>query len=157
MSALSEVALPRVVLLTDARGVNVTDTAAACTSALRDEGREVHLMALSPGPDPLALRALRAVEATDGLLLLTAPGLLARLDPRGGTLADAGTALRYKGISTGVVLAADPTTPGTLHAVALHSEVLRHRELPLLGTLALSAGPQGLSWLLPEEWETMTA
>ena len=104
-----------------------------------------------------ARRALRAVEATDGPLLLTAPGLLARLDPRGGTLADAGTALRYKGISTGVVLAADPTTPGTLHAVALHSEVLRHRELPLLGTLALSAGPQDLSWSLPEEWETMTA
>lgn len=61
-------------------------------------------------------------------------GLLVRLDERGGTLADIGSALRYKGISCGVILVASAAL-GTLNTAALTSEALRHRGLPLLGVV----------------------
>ncbi len=61
-------------------------------------------------------------------------GLLVRLDERGGTLADLGVALRYKGTSCGVVLVAAAGL-GTLNHSALTAEALRHRDLPLLGSI----------------------
>lgn len=61
-------------------------------------------------------------------------GLLVRLDGRGGTLADIGIALRYKGISCGFVLVATAGL-GTLNSAALTAEALQHRGLPLLGTV----------------------
>ncbi len=48
----------------------------------------------------------------DFVLMEGAGGLLVHLDRRGGTLADVGTALHHKGISTGYVLVASPS-PGT--------------------------------------------
>lgn len=54
----------------------------------------------------------------DVVLVEGAGGLVARLDSRLGTLADIGTALRYKGISTGYVLVASPCL-GTLNHTAL--------------------------------------
>lgn len=61
-------------------------------------------------------------------------GLLVRLDSRGGTLADLATALRYKGISTGVLLVARAGL-GTLNEAALTAEALAHRKLPLIGVV----------------------
>lgn len=61
-------------------------------------------------------------------------GLLVRLDARGGTFADVGVGLRYKGISCGVVLVAAAGL-GTLNHSALTAEALRSRELPLLGVV----------------------
>ncbi|GAA4404159.1 dethiobiotin synthase [Fodinibacter luteus] len=61
-------------------------------------------------------------------------GLLVRLDGRGGTLADLGVALRYKGIGCGVVLVATAGL-GTLNAAALTAEALAARSLPLLGVV----------------------
>ncbi len=61
-----------------------------------------------------------------------AGGLLVGLDGRGGTLADLGTALRYKGISTAVVLVV-PAGLGALNLTALTAEALRTRSIPLLG------------------------
>lgn len=154
MSALTDVSLPRVVLLADAAGVDEGGAAAALEAALHDLGRPVVTVSLTDGADaPVARRALTALEGAPDLLVLTAPGLLTPLDARGGSLANAGTALRYKGVSTGVVLGVTTGTPGLRHALALHVEVLRGRELPLLG--ALSAGPQDLSWSTPDQWGTM--
>lgn len=70
----------------------------------------------------------------DVVLVEGAGGLLVRLDSRGGTLADLGTALRYKGISTGYVLVAGPSL-GTLNHTALTAEALAARALPLLGVV----------------------
>jgi dethiobiotin synthetase len=61
-----------------------------------------------------------------------AGGLLVRLDQRGGTLADLGTGLRYKGVGCGVVLVTSAGL-GTLNTAALTAEALAGRSLPLLG------------------------
>jgi dethiobiotin synthetase len=61
-------------------------------------------------------------------------GLLVRLDQRGGTLADLGTGLRYKGVGCGVVLVASAGL-GTLNTAALTAEALASRSLPLLGVV----------------------
>ena len=61
-------------------------------------------------------------------------GLLVRLDQRGGTLADLGAGLRYKGIGCGVVLVAGAGL-GTLNVAALTAEALTARSLPLLGVV----------------------
>lgn len=74
-----------------------------------------------------------ATEA-DVVLVEGAGGLLVHLDTRGGTLADIGTALRYKGISVGYVLVASPSL-GTLNHTALTAEALAARDLPLLGVV----------------------
>lgn len=73
-------------------------------------------------------------EAVDVVLVEGAGGLLVRLDGRGGTLADVGVALRYKGVGTGFVLVASAAL-GTLNTTALTAEALRRRELPLLGVV----------------------
>lgn len=70
----------------------------------------------------------------DVVLVEGAGGLLVRLDSRGGTLADVGTALRYKGISAGFILVASPGL-GTLNHTALTAEALATRDLPLLGVV----------------------
>lgn len=75
------------------------------------------------------LAALHSVVLVEG-----SGGLLVRLDGRGGTLADLGVALRYKGISSGVILVAAAGL-GTLNHTALTAEALRHRDLPLLGVV----------------------
>lgn len=61
-------------------------------------------------------------------------GLLAPLDSRGGTLADLGVGLRYKGIGCGVVLVASAGL-GALSTAALTAEALTARSLPLLGVI----------------------
>lgn len=70
----------------------------------------------------------------DVVLVEGAGGLLVRLDSRGGTLADLGTALRYKGISTGFVVVVSAAL-GTLNHAALTAEALAARQLPLLGVV----------------------
>lgn len=70
----------------------------------------------------------------DVVLVEGVGGLLARLDHAGGTLADIGSALRYTGVSAGVVLVTS-AAPGTLNTVALTSEALTARRLPLLGVV----------------------
>ncbi len=86
---------------------------------------------------PVALHAKQIGElAAQAHVTLVegAGGLLVRLDSRGGTLADLGTALRYKGISCGVVLVASPGL-GVLSTAALTAEALAARSLPLLGVV----------------------
>ncbi|NHA68556.1 ATP-dependent dethiobiotin synthetase BioD [Phycicoccus sp. CMS6Z-2] len=86
---------------------------------------------------PVALHAKRIGEIATGhdvTLVEGAGGLLVRLDARGGTLADLGTALRYKGVSCGVVLVASAGL-GVLSTAALTAEALRARSLPLLGVV----------------------
>ena len=74
-----------------------------------------------------------------------AGGLLVRLDARGGTLADLGAGLRYKGIGCGVVLVASAGL-GTLNTAALTAEALAARGLPLLGVVIGSwPGAPGLA------------
>lgn len=73
-------------------------------------------------------------DEVDVVLVEGAGGLLVRLDDRGGTLADLGTALRYKGTSVGYVLVAAAGL-GTLNHAALTAEALAARELPLVGVL----------------------
>ena len=70
-----------------------------------------------------------------------AGGLLVRLDERGGTLADLGAGLRYKGIGCGVVLVASAGL-GTLNTAALTAEALAARSLPLLGVV-IGSWPDG--------------
>src|SRR5689334_772952 len=70
----------------------------------------------------------------DVVLVEGAGGLLVHLDNRGGTLADIGIALRYKGFSVGYVLVASPSL-GTLNHTALTGEALAARNLPLLGVV----------------------
>jgi dethiobiotin synthetase len=80
-------------------------------------------------------RAIAALaDQVDVVLVEGAGGLLVRLDDRGGTLADLGTALRYKGTSVGFVLVASAAL-GTLNHAALTAEALAARELPLVGVL----------------------
>ncbi|MBR7744226.1 ATP-dependent dethiobiotin synthetase BioD [Phycicoccus sp. BSK3Z-2] len=86
---------------------------------------------------PVAVHARRVTEIAAGhdvTLVEGAGGLLVRLDARGGTLADLGTALRYKGVSTGVVLVASAGL-GVLSTAALTAEALAARSLPLLGVV----------------------
>ena len=78
-------------------------------------------------------RSISAIaNEVDVVLVEGAGGLLVRLDSRGGTLADLGTALRYKGVSAGYVLVVSPGL-GTLNHTALTAEALAARDLPLLG------------------------
>jgi dethiobiotin synthetase len=80
-------------------------------------------------------RSIAAIaNDVDVVLVEGAGGLLVRLDSRGGTLADIGTALRYKGISTGFILVASPSL-GTLNHTTLAAEALASRGLPLLGVV----------------------
>lgn len=86
---------------------------------------------------PVAVHARRIGELAaevDVTLVEGAGGLLVRLDSRGGTLADLGTALRYKGMSCGVVLVASPGL-GVLSTAALTAEALAARSIPLLGVV----------------------
>ena len=84
---------------------------------------------------PVAAHAKRVAGSESGVVLVEgAGGLLVRLDQRGGTLADLGTALRYLGVSTGVVVVASAGL-GTLNSVALTAEALAARSLPLLGVV----------------------
>ncbi|HEX6918399.1 MAG TPA: dethiobiotin synthase [Phycicoccus sp.] len=81
-----------------------------------------------------ARRVGELASAAHVTLVEGAGGLLVRLDSRGGTLADLGAALRYKGVSCGVVLVASAGL-GTLSTSALTAEALAARALPLLGVL----------------------
>jgi dethiobiotin synthetase len=86
---------------------------------------------------PVALHARRIGEIaaeSEVVFVEGAGGLLVRLDQRGGTLADLGTGLRYKGVGCGVVLVASPGL-GTLNTAALTAEALAARGLPLLGVV----------------------
>jgi dethiobiotin synthetase len=86
---------------------------------------------------PVAAHAKRIGEiaaATEVVFVEGAGGLLVRLDERGGTLADLGSGLRYKGIGCGVVLVASAGL-GTLNTAALTAEALAARSLPLLGVV----------------------
>jgi dethiobiotin synthetase len=86
---------------------------------------------------PVAAHAARVAAlaaTTDVTLVEGAGGLLVRLDSRGGTLADLGTALRYKGVSCGAVLVAAAGL-GTLSTAALTAEALAARGIPLLGVV----------------------
>jgi dethiobiotin synthetase len=86
---------------------------------------------------PVATHARTIAALTDEVdvvLVEGAGGLLVRLDDRGGTLADLGTALRYKGTSVGYVLVASAGL-GTLNHAALTAEALAARDLPLVGVL----------------------
>lgn len=80
-------------------------------------------------------RAISEIAAeTEVVFVEGAGGLLVRLDDRGGTLADLGTGLRYKGVGCGVVLVASAGL-GTLNTAALTAEALAARSLPLLGVV----------------------
>lgn len=84
---------------------------------------------------PVAKHAQRVVAMGHDIVLVEgAGGLLVRLDARGGTLADMGSALRYTGVSAGVVLVASAGL-GTLNSVALTAEALTTRRVPLLGVI----------------------
>lgn len=88
---------------------------------------------------PAVKHALRAAGTEhDALLLHGSHGLLVPLDARGGTLADVGTALRYKGVSTGVVLVTDLAATALDH-VALATEALGRRDLPVVGVVVTGA------------------
>lgn len=73
-------------------------------------------------------------QQVDVVLVEGAGGLLVRLDDRGGTLADLGVALRYKGTSVGYVLVAAAGL-GTLNHTALTAEALAARQLSLVGVV----------------------
>lgn len=80
-------------------------------------------------------RAIGELTETVPIVLVEGSGgLLVRLDQRGGTLADLAVALRYKGVSCGVVLVAAAGL-GTLNSAALTAEALRSRDVPLIGTI----------------------
>ena len=81
-----------------------------------------------------ARRVRELAAGVDVTLVEGAGGLLVRLDGRGGTLADLGTALRYHGVSCGVVLVASAGL-GVLSTAALTAEALSARSLPLLGVV----------------------
>ena len=86
---------------------------------------------------PVAAHAKRIGEIaaeSEVVFVEGAGGLLVRLDERGGTLADLGTGLRYKGVGCGVVLVASAGL-GTLNTAALTAEALAARSLPLLGVV----------------------
>ena len=97
-------------------------------AAARRQGVELPPMAA-------VARTVRDLTATAHVVLVEgAGGLLVRLDSRGGTLADVGTALRYTGTSCGVVLVATAGL-GTLSTAALTAEALAARSVPLLGVV----------------------
>ena len=86
---------------------------------------------------PVAQHATRIGEIaaeSEVVFVEGAGGLLVRLDERGGTLADLGAGLRYKGIGCGVVLVVSAGL-GTLNTAALTAEALAARSLPLLGVV----------------------
>lgn len=86
---------------------------------------------------PVGLHAKQIGEIaaeTEVVFVEGAGGLLVRLDQRGGTLADIGAGLRYKGIGCGVVLVASAGL-GTLNTAALTTEALAARSVPLLGVV----------------------
>ena len=86
---------------------------------------------------PVAAHAKRVGEIaaeSEVVFVEGSGGLLVRLDQRGGTLADLGAGLRYKGIGCGVVLVAGAGL-GTLNIAALTAEALSARSLPLLGVV----------------------
>jgi dethiobiotin synthetase len=93
---------------------------------------------------PVSVHARRVGEIAaehEVVFIEGAGGLLVRLDDRGGTLADLGTGLRYKGIGCGVVLVAQAGL-GTLNVAALTAEALAARSLPLLGVVIGSWPPE---------------
>jgi len=81
-----------------------------------------------------AKRIAEIAAESEVVLVEGAGGLLVRLDERGGTLADLGTGLRYKGVGCGVVLVVSAGL-GTLNTAALTAEALAARSLPLLGVV----------------------
>ena len=86
---------------------------------------------------PVAVHAKRIGEIaakSEVVFVEGAGGLLVRLDERGGTLADLGAGMRYKGIGCGVVLVVSAGL-GTLNTAALTAEALAARSLPLLGVV----------------------
>ncbi len=97
-------------------------------AAARREGRSLPAVAVHA-------RSVRDLTSSaDVVLVEGAGGLLVRLDSRGGTLADLGTALRYTGTSCGAVLVAAAGL-GTLSTAALPAEALAARSVPLLGVV----------------------
>ncbi|KRE39445.1 hypothetical protein ASG73_03750 [Janibacter sp. Soil728] len=139
MSTLEELSLPRAVLVADTDGADAGLAAVALTAVLAATGTAVGSLRLSAGSAPVVRQAVTAVGGDHDVLIIdAAAGLLVPLDERGGTLADVGTALRYKGISTGAVL----VTTGGLAApnvLALSAEALTRRELPVIGVVVVRA------------------
>ena len=81
------------------------------------------------------VRAISDLARAHSIVLVEGSGgLLVHLDARGGTLADVGVGLRYKGVSCGTVLVAAAGL-GTLNHSALTAEALRARHIPLLGVV----------------------
>lgn len=141
MSTLAELSLPRAVVVIDTDRADAALAASALVAALAETGTAVGSLRL--GDDgSVARQALSAAGGDHDVLVAHAPGgLLVPLDARGGTLADVGTALRYKGVSTGAVLVSSggDTAP---NALALTAEALARRELPVIGVvLVLADGP----------------
>lgn len=135
MSTLEDLSLPRVVLITDTDGADVGLAAAALTSVLTQAGTRVGSLRFATGNEPVVRQAMKATDGDHDVLVIdAAAGLLVALDERGGTLADVGSALRYKGVSTGAVLV---TTggPAAVNVLALSAEALARRELPVIGVV----------------------
>lgn len=140
-TTLADLSLPRAVLVAGSgieAGTRVVT--AALAAALTARGSDVGVVTPvrpghAPGTAPVVTYAKRVAGSSDGLVLVEgAGGLLVRLDQRGGTLADVGTAIRYMGVSTGVVVVAT-AGPGSINSVALTAEALATRALPLLGVV----------------------
>lgn len=109
----------------------------ALAAVVRGRGSGVTTVPADRAGGPAALLVRRVSEAaaeTEVVFVEGSDGLLAWLDPRGSTLADAGTGLRYKGVGCGVVLASGAGA-GALNAAALTVEALASRSLPLLGVV----------------------
>ncbi|WP_377267269.1 dethiobiotin synthase [Peterkaempfera sp. SMS 1(5)a] len=86
------------------------------------------------GPQQIAAEAAQLAEDHDLVLVEGAGGLLVRYDEAGHTFADAIRAMADHGLPVDVVAVA-PAGLGTLNSAALTAEALRHRGLPLLGTV----------------------
>lgn len=109
----------------------------ALAAVVRRRGSSVTTVGASHTAGPAVRLVKEVVEAlaeTEVVFVEGTDGLLAWLDPRGSTLADAGTGLRYKGVGCGVVLASG-AGDGALNAAALTVEALASRSLPLLGVV----------------------
>ncbi|NYF98603.1 ATP-dependent dethiobiotin synthetase BioD [Janibacter cremeus] len=140
-TTLEDLSLPRAVLVSGSgTHVGTSVVTAALAAALTARGSDVGLVTPvrpdhAPADAPVVTHAKRVAGLDTGLVLVEgAGGLLVRLDKRGGTLADVGTALRYMGVSTGVVVVAS-TGPGAVNSLALTAEALATRSLPLLGVI----------------------
>ena len=120
-------------LLGDDPGVTFHEFVRLRAPLAPDAAARLEELTLPPVADHARAIAAMANDV-DVVLVEGAGGLLVRLDSRGGTLADIGTALRYKGISTGFILVASPSL-GTLNHTALTAEALSSRGLPLLGVV----------------------